>query len=87
MHIGFGSPAVWGAGGQGSNAPEWLRSGSGAHVGNVPMTPNSAAAPQDHDTMDIFGGRVEAGGYADPIGTSAYQMPQTPRAAWRDGAW
>lgn len=33
MHIGFGSPAVWGAGGQGSNAPGWLRSaynGTGA---------------------------------------------------------
>jgi hypothetical protein len=25
MHIGFGSPAVWGAGGKGSNAPDWLR--------------------------------------------------------------
>lgn len=26
MHIGFGSPAVWGKGGKGSNAPAWLRS-------------------------------------------------------------
>lgn len=25
MHIGFGSNAVWGAGGKGANAPEWLR--------------------------------------------------------------
>ena len=25
MHIGFGPEAVWGAGGQGENAPEWLR--------------------------------------------------------------
>ena len=25
MHIGFGAPAVWGAGGKGSNAPAWLR--------------------------------------------------------------
>lgn len=25
MHIGFGAPAVWGAGGKGDNAPEWLR--------------------------------------------------------------
>jgi hypothetical protein len=24
MHIGFGSPAVWGAGGHGDNAPAWL---------------------------------------------------------------
>ncbi len=26
MHIGFGAPAVWGAGGKSSNAPDWLRS-------------------------------------------------------------
>lgn len=25
MHIGFGAEAVWGAGGSGANAPEWLR--------------------------------------------------------------
>lgn len=25
MHIGFGTPAVWGAGGRGANAPDWLR--------------------------------------------------------------
>lgn len=26
MHIGFGNPGVWGAGGKGENAPDWLRS-------------------------------------------------------------
>ncbi|WP_306127939.1 hypothetical protein [Roseovarius sp. MMSF_3350] len=25
MHIGFGNEAVWGAGGKGENAPDWLR--------------------------------------------------------------
>lgn len=25
MHIGFGSPSVWGAGGRGENAPAWLK--------------------------------------------------------------
>ncbi|OAM77728.1 hypothetical protein A3840_08605 [Devosia elaeis] len=25
MHIGFGNPGVWGAGGSGANAPDWLR--------------------------------------------------------------
>ncbi|MGH1414836.1 MAG: hypothetical protein ACRBB0_15215 [Pelagimonas sp.] len=28
MHVGFGKPAVWGAGGKGANAPDWLRSAS-----------------------------------------------------------
>lgn len=30
MHIGFGTPAVWGAGGKGANAPDWLRQAFGA---------------------------------------------------------
>lgn len=25
MHVGFGKPAVWGAGGKGANAPDWLK--------------------------------------------------------------
>lgn len=25
MHVGFGTPGVWGAGGKGANAPDWLR--------------------------------------------------------------
>lgn len=29
MHIGFGTPAVWGAGGKGENAPAWLREAYG----------------------------------------------------------
>lgn len=38
MHIGFGAPAVWGAGGNSANAPEWLRKAYG-------MTPQGAAGP------------------------------------------
>jgi hypothetical protein len=30
MHIGFGAPGVWGAGGKGANAPDWLRTAYGA---------------------------------------------------------
>lgn len=30
MHIGFGTPSVWGAGGKGANAPDWLRQAYGA---------------------------------------------------------
>lgn len=37
MHIGFGPEAVWGAGGQGENAPEWLRNAFyGATPGSAP---------------------------------------------------
>lgn len=41
MHVGFGAPAVWGAGGKAANAPEWLRAAyEGAQV-----APQIAAAP------------------------------------------
>lgn len=40
MHIGFGAPAVWGAGGKADTAPEWLRSAYGA----APAAPSGRAA-------------------------------------------
>ena len=36
MHLGFGTPAVWGAGGKGDKAPDWLRM---AYAGEVPVNP------------------------------------------------
>lgn len=36
MHLGFGAPAVWGAGGSGSNAPDWLREAYGAAPQGIP---------------------------------------------------
>lgn len=44
MHIGFGTPAVWGAGGRGTNAPDWLR-----QAFNTP----SPAAPPLPDAVNI----------------------------------
>lgn len=40
MHVGFGTPAVWGAGGRGANAPDWLRQ---AYAGG---TPEQGGQPQ-----------------------------------------
>lgn len=40
MHIGFGTPGVWGAGGKGANAPEWLRTAY-----NTPMHAGEPAPP------------------------------------------
>ena len=48
FHIGFGAPAVWGAGGKSSNAPEWLRVAYGAAPqGKAPDDRAQAAAPQE----------------------------------------
>lgn len=35
MHIGFGAPGVWGKGGKGANAPDWLRRAYGAARGGM----------------------------------------------------
>lgn len=38
MHVGYGAPAVWGAGGDSANAPEWLRNAYyGAEAGPTPQ--------------------------------------------------
>lgn len=36
VHIGFGAPGVWGAGGKGANAPEWLREAYGGAPAGTP---------------------------------------------------
>lgn len=41
MHVGFGNPGVWGANGQGANAPEWLTAAyNGAPAGTASITRN-----------------------------------------------
>jgi len=42
MHLGFGTPSVWGAGGVGDNAPEWLRA---AYEGGARPLPKQYALP------------------------------------------
>lgn len=40
MHVGFGTPSVWGAGGKSDNAPDWLRT---AYSGASPAKPDVIA--------------------------------------------
>lgn len=42
MHIGFGKPAVWGAGGRGANAPDWLRAAYNTPADTMPSFDPSA---------------------------------------------
>lgn len=48
FHVGFGTPAVWGAGGKRANAPAWLAEAyEGAPAGAAPVASSGAAvAPQ-----------------------------------------
>jgi len=45
MHLGFGAPSVWGAGGSGANAPNWLREAyASAPAGPTPPSPTAQAS-------------------------------------------
>jgi hypothetical protein len=59
MHIGFGAPAVWGAGGSSANAPSWLRNAyhgqaRGAAVGGL-----IEAIPTDEEVDPMTTGSTE----------------------------
>ena len=48
MHLGYGPKAVWGAGGSGASAPEWLRAAAGVAGPSTagPTGPTGPSAPQ-----------------------------------------
>jgi hypothetical protein len=77
MHIGFGTPAVWGAGGSGANAAPWLveafNGATGPAGGPVPTTqpPNALAAPT--------GGPLAPGHNMPPMNALAQQRPAPPQ--------
>jgi len=63
MHIGFGESAVWGAGGSGDTAPEWLRAAyNGAVAGTVPVREN----PMGGQATADFTSALMAGTYMTP---------------------
>lgn len=67
MHVGFGSPGVWGAGGAGRNAPDWLRQAfSGSPAGQIAATP----PPQANMPDGSKGQKV----YAPSLGSMAPTM-------------
>lgn len=45
MHVGYGTPGVWGAGGRSANAPSWLREAYGMEAGPETMVASAAPAP------------------------------------------
>lgn len=51
MHVGYGNPGVWGAGGKGANAPDWLSEAFHGQPGHI-HKPNQAIAD---DTMAALG--------------------------------
>ncbi|MBB3997188.1 hypothetical protein [Aureimonas pseudogalii] len=62
MHIGFGSPGVWGAGGKSANAPDWLVAAYGG-------------APAPTQMADGGGDATLAGGSGNDTLTTGGSMP------------
>ncbi len=68
MHIGFGSPSVWGAGGKGANAPAWLREAFNGGGGQETKLGGVAAPPDPYASMPD-----------GPKGQETYAPPQEPQ--------
>lgn len=63
MHVGFGDPGVWGAGGSGANVPEWLRAAyEDAPAGTAPIREN----PMGGQAAAAFTDALRAGTYMTP---------------------
>jgi len=71
MHIGFGKEAVWGAGGKGENAPDWLRS---AYNG----APTQQPATGQHRTDPNYAGVNMSDGMAAIMGILGQTPEQQP---------
>ncbi len=73
MHIGYGTPAVWGAEGKGVNAPDWLREAYGS-APKPSLTYGSAVPKAPIDLASIYTG-------APALSELHTVQPQNPASA------
>ncbi|PYB77669.1 hypothetical protein [Rhizobium wuzhouense] len=94
MHIGFGNPGVWGAGGSSSTAPSWLTEAFGSVPQGKPMPSfaEAAAARSNANQALLQGGFDQTGEQYQPRANPP-QVP-TPSAApagtpdnWQPSSW
>lgn len=76
MHIGFGDPAVWGAGGKGSNAPGWLVNAYQGTPSRATVQPAVMRAPAKPQGGGFWGGimtpiKTAMAGVGAPLMTAA----------------
>ena len=73
MHVGFGNPGVWGAGGSGDNAPGWLKTAfNGAQAGGDPVGEVMAAtAKPTRNSLSALYGAPPTTSMADPAAAGA----------------
>ena len=86
FHVGFGNPAVWGAGGKGANAPDWLVAAyNGVPLGEVPaaVAAQGGAQPQNALAGPFSMGAPFPGAPEQPQQNALAQMQQ-PQFQWQD---
>ncbi len=67
MHIGFGDPGVWGAGGKGANAPDWLRAAyEGGGLPGGPVAAPAGASMATNSAMPFIDPQALAAALANP---------------------
>lgn len=86
MHVGFGAPSVWGAGGKGANAPDWLRQAYGAApAGAAPTGTGTSGKPLSFGVAAPAAAPTTMGGIAgmfgDPAAGLSMGAPADPIAA------
>lgn len=81
MHIGFGTPAVWGAGGKGDAAPDWLREAYGAAgAASAPLSTGSASAPS-YPSQETAAGTLYTGQASGAYGNALAHLSEPMQKA------
>jgi hypothetical protein len=86
FHVGFGNPGVWGAGGKGANAPDWLVAAyNGAEAGAIPAGSAASGGQAYGQPQNALAGPFSIGGQpaAQPQQNALAQMQQ-PQFQWQD---
>ena len=83
FHVGFGNPGVWGAGGKGANAPDWLVAAyNGAPAGSIPASSGLPAwQPQGGQSNALAGPFGVSGPFP---GAPQNALAQQPQFQWTD---
>lgn len=85
FHVGFGNPGVWGAGGKGANAPEWLVSAyNGVPAGEIPAGHSAYDGHNHGQPQNALAGPFSLGGQPSQPQQNALAQMQPPQYQWID---
>lgn len=95
IHIGFGKPGVWGAGGHGENAAQWLRNAyNSAGQGSIPVEQEAALAGavnagtgQQPDQLMTSPTGVPDADWTKTMGGPSNDVLPRSGPSWNDVAW